>query len=58
MSMKEKLYYNGDILTLEEEMYVEALLIKNGKIYKLGKKEDLIKETSNNVEQKIYKARL
>ncbi|WP_082238833.1 amidohydrolase [Niameybacter massiliensis] len=51
MNMKEKLYYNGDILTLEEEMYVEALLIKNGKIYKLGKKEDLIKETSNNVEQ-------
>lgn len=46
----EKLYFNGDILTLEEELYVEAVLIKNGKIYKVGEKNELLKEASEDVE--------
>lgn len=50
MSNKEKLYFNGDILTLEDELYTEAVLIKGRKIDKLGKKEDLLKEASKDVE--------
>ena len=50
MSNKEKLYFNGDILTLEDELYIEAVLIKGRKIYKLGKKEDLLREASKDVE--------
>jgi predicted amidohydrolase YtcJ len=40
---EEKLYYNGEILTLEDDLYVEALLVCNGIIKALGKKEDVIK---------------
>ena len=36
----EKLYFNGDILTLEEELYVDAILIKDDKIYKLNSNEN------------------
>lgn len=50
MNKKEKLFYNGDILTLEDEMYVEAVLIKEGKVHKIGKKEDLLKIASEDVE--------
>ncbi|MDU6809502.1 MAG: amidohydrolase [Clostridium sp.] len=50
MSNKEKLYFNGDILTLEDELYTEAVLIKGRKIYKLGKKEDLLREASKDLE--------
>ena len=50
MTINEKLYFNGDILTLEDELYVEALLIKGDKIHKVGKKEELLKEASENVE--------
>ena len=32
MSNKEKLYFNGDILTLEDELYTESVLIKGRKI--------------------------
>ena len=50
MDKNEKLYFNGDILTLEDDLYVEALLVKGSKIYKLGKKEELLKEASKDVE--------
>lgn len=50
MTTKEKLYFNGDILTLEDELYTEAVLVKGDKIYKVGKKEDLLKEADENVE--------
>lgn len=50
MINNEKLYFNGDILTLEDDLYVEAILVKDSKIYKLGKKDDLIKEASKEVE--------
>lgn len=41
--MDEALYFNGDILTMEDELYAEAVLVKGGKIAKVGLKEDLIK---------------
>lgn len=50
METIDKIFYNGDILTLEDELYVEALMIRNDKIYKLGNKEDLIKEANDNVQ--------
>ena len=50
MHKNEKLYFNGDILTLEDNLYVEALLVKGNKICKLGKKEELMKEASEDVE--------
>lgn len=40
--MNEILYFNGDILTMEEDLYTEALLIKDGKIAKVGTKEELL----------------
>ena len=44
MDKNEKLYFNGDILTLEDDLYVEALLVKGSKICRLGKKEELLKK--------------
>ena len=41
--MKEVLYFNGDILTMEEELYTESILVKGDKIYRVGKKDYLIK---------------
>lgn len=46
----EKLYFNGDILTLEKEFYIEAILVKDGKIDKLGTKEALLQEASDEIE--------
>ncbi len=40
--MTKKLFYNGDILTLEDELYAEAVLVEDGKIKAVGKKEDII----------------
>lgn len=48
--MKEKLYFNGDILTLEEELYVDAILVKDNKIYRVGTKEECEKYAGDNVE--------
>ena len=53
----EKLYFNGDILTLEEELYVDAILIKDDKIYKIGEKDELLKEASEDVELVDLKGR-
>lgn len=50
MTVNEKLYFNGDIITLENELYAEAVLVKDEKIYKVGTKEELQKEASENVE--------
>lgn len=46
--MKETLYFNGDILTLEDELYCESILVRDGKIFKIGKKEDLLKFTNKS----------
>ena len=51
MKPKEKLYFNGEILTLEDDgLYVEAVLLKGDKIEKLGKKEELLQAADENVE--------
>ena len=51
MKIKEKLYFNGDILTLEDkQLYVEAILTKNNKIFKVGTKEECEKVASEDVE--------
>ena len=36
------LYYGGPILTLEDPLYVEALLIENGRIQRWGSREELL----------------
>ena len=50
MTVNEKLYFNGDIITLENELYAEAVLVKDGKIFKVGKKDDLLKSACKDVE--------
>ena len=40
--MKNQLYYNGDIITMEKDTYVEAILVKNGIISKVGNYNDAI----------------
>lgn len=39
--MGKHLYFNGNILTMTDAIYVEALLVSNGKIEKAGSKETL-----------------
>ena len=49
--MTKKLFYNGDILTLEDELYAEAVLVEDGKIKAVGKKEEL---TNHNFKMGDY----
>ncbi|MGL5756688.1 MAG: amidohydrolase [Paraclostridium sp.] len=48
--MKETLYFNGDIITLENDLYAEAILVRDGKIFKIDKKENLLKIANSTVE--------
>ena len=41
--MDEQIYYNGPILTMENELYAEAIFIQNGIIKKVGSKEEIFK---------------
>lgn len=50
MQTTAKLYFNGDIITLEDELYAEALLIKDGKIQKVGTKETVFAAAGDDVE--------
>ncbi|MFQ7119697.1 MAG: hypothetical protein ACLRPW_06660 [Intestinibacter sp.] len=45
--MTKKLFYNGDILTLEDELYAEAVLVEDGKIKALGKKDELMSQNED-----------
>ena len=45
--MTKKLFYNGDIITLEDELYAEAVLVQDSKIAKVGKKDELMKEAGD-----------
>ena len=38
---KYTLYYGGTILTMEEDLYAEALLVEGGRIVAVGKLEDV-----------------
>ncbi|MGL4109745.1 amidohydrolase [Clostridium sp. LP20] len=46
--MREIIYYNGDILTMDETLYVDAILIRNGLIHKIGCKDDILKFKNEN----------
>lgn len=48
--MNEKIFFNGDILTLEDKLYCNSILVKDGKIFKVGEKNDLLKFTSENTQ--------
>ena len=45
--MTKKLFYNGDILTLEDDTYVDAILVEDGKISKVGNKEELLNKCTD-----------
>ena len=48
----KKIYFNGKIVTVnEKEPMVEAVLIEDGKIVKIGSKEELLKLVDENIEQ-------
>lgn len=48
----EKLYYHGDIITMEQEQDCpQALLVRDGIIAALGSLEDLLAQCSNEVER-------
>lgn len=46
----EKIFYNGDIITMEDNLYVPAVLIKDQNIVALGTKEALTSQASSDVE--------
>lgn len=48
--MLEQIYYNGPILTMEDELYAEALYVKNGKIEKVGTYAEISKLQNNNTQ--------
>ncbi len=48
--MNEKIFYNGDILTMEDNIYAEAIFIKNGIIKGIGTKDEILKLKSDNTE--------
>lgn len=47
----ETLYYNGDILTMEEGTAAEAVLVKNGTIAAVGSLQDILCAASDKVQQ-------
>lgn len=51
--MKQTLYYNGSILTMEQALYAPAILIQDGRIAALGTPEQLLScaEAGENVEK-------
>lgn len=49
--MGEKLYVNGTILTMEKQMYAEAVLVKEGRIAAVGRKEAVEAFASRNAER-------
>lgn len=48
--MSTKLYYNGDIITMEDETYAEAIFIRDGIIEKVGTYEEVTKVKDENTE--------
>ena len=45
-----KLFFNGDILTMENDLYCEAILIENGIIKELGNKDDILSKNTTDIE--------
>lgn len=48
--MGRKLYFNGDILTMEKELYAEAVLEEDGRILAVGKLEDWMKKDAKLID--------
>ena len=48
--MSTKLFFNGDIITMENELYAESIIVKDNRILKVGRKDELIKYADENVE--------
>lgn len=46
----KKIFYNGSILTLEDNLYEEAILIEDGIIKKVGSKEKILNLKDDNTE--------
>ena len=46
----ETIYYNGDIITMEEGREAEAVYVKNGRIEALGSEEDILQYRSGATE--------
>lgn len=42
--MSKKVYFNGEIVTMEKELYAEAVLTENGKIKRVGSREECMEE--------------
>ena len=47
--MSDQLYYNGDIITMEDELYTKAVLVRDGKIIGVGDKDELVKSGDSEV---------
>lgn len=48
--MNETIYYNGNIITMEDNIEAEAILVKEGKIKKLGSNDEILSLKSDNTE--------
>lgn len=48
--MGTKLFFNGDIITMENELYAESILVKDNVIVKVGCKDELLKYVDNSIE--------
>ncbi|WP_027639613.1 amidohydrolase [Clostridium cadaveris] len=48
--MKEQIYYNGEILTMENNNYVEAIFVRDGIIENVGTKEEILEKKGNDTE--------
>ena len=46
----KKIFYNGEILTLEDDLYVEAIFIEDGIIKDVGSNEDILKRKDDTTE--------
>lgn len=43
----KKIFYNGDIITLEKDLYANAILVEDSKIAKIGEKQELVDANSD-----------
>ena len=48
--MDTTIYYNGTILTMEEPLYAEAVLVEDGVIRKVGGREEILSGKVRNTE--------
>lgn len=48
--MSTKIFFNGDIITMENQLYADSVLVKDNKIMKTGNKDDLLKLAGADVE--------